>query len=262
MPAKRVAWPAFERSVVARMRPGDHVSMIGPTGHGKSTLALELVRRRPYVVVLDAKGGDSTLNGSGFEVVSQWPIPNERQRLERGEPIRILLRPHGHGRERLENAHDLFERAIRGALDATRWTIYIDELRLTSEGRTIDLAPEIEVAYMTGRGREVTMISATQAPRWIPKAAYDQADHQFHWPIPDRDARRRQAEISGMDRPVFDDAVAGMADHDVLYVPPRGEPVVTLPPAPRKPRARQRPSEPAKPAGTPHPQRKRFWGDT
>jgi hypothetical protein len=237
--------------------------MIGPTGHGKSTLALQLLRRRPYVVVLDAKGGDPTLNGSGFEVVDRWPIKNERRRLDDGKPIRVLLRPGGHGRERLDNAHDLFERCIRGALDSTRWAIYVDELRLTSEGRTIDLAPEIEVAYMTGRGREVTMISATQAPRWIPKAAYDQATHQFHWPIPDRDARKRQAEISGMDRLDFDAAVGGMSGFDVMYVPPaEGEPIIVRPPAPRKPS--RKPSEglpqPKGPKGTPHPQRKRFWG--
>lgn len=261
MSARRVPWTVFEAETVAGMAPGEHVSMIGPTGHGKSTLAFHLLRRRPYVVVLDAKGGDPTLNGSGWEVVDRWPIPNERQRLDKGEPIRVLLRPHGFGRERLEVAHDLFTRAVVGALDAQKWTIYIDELRLTAEGRTIDMAPDVEVAYMTGRGREVTMISATQAPRYVPKAAYDQVTHQFHWPLQDRDAKRRQAEITGYDRADFDELTAGMAKHEVLYIPPGGdEPVIVKPPAPRKAVKPRERSAPAKPGGTPHPQRKRFWG--
>ena len=261
MSARRSSWAAFQRDVIAGFQPGEHVSMIGPTGHGKSTLALQLLQHRPYVVVLDAKGGDSTLNGSGFEVVTSWPIPRERQRLDEGKPIRILLRPGGFGRERLDVAHDLFQRCVQGCLDATKWTIYLDELRLTSEARTIDLAPEVEVAYMTGRGRGVTMVSATQAPRWVPKAAYDQVTHQFHWPLGDRDARRRQAEITGLDRAVFDELTAGMGKHDVLYVPPGGgEPMIVKPPAPRRAREPQRAGGEAKPQGTPHPQRKRFWG--
>lgn len=261
MSAKRRSWARFQTDVIAGMRPGEHISMIGPTGRGKSTLALHLLRSRPYVVVLDAKGGDDTLNGSGFEVVHEWPIPRERERLGDGRPIRLLLRPRGHGRERLDEAHDLFSRCIQGALDSQHWTIYVDELRLTAEGRTIDLAPEVEVAYMTGRGRRVTMVSATQAPRWIPKAAYDQATHQFHWPIPDRDARRRQAEISGLDRADFDAAVAGMAGHDVLYVPPGGgEPLVVRPPKPRRVERVQAEPSAARPQGAPHPARARFWG--
>jgi hypothetical protein len=260
MAAKRSSWAAFQREHIALFEPGQHISMIGPTGRGKSTLALHLLQHRPYVVVLDAKGGDDTLNGSGFEVVNQWPIPNERERLGDGKPIRLMLRPKGYGRERLDEAHDLFSRCIQSALDSMRWTIYVDELRLTSEGRTIDLAPEVEVAYMVGRGRRVTMVSATQAPRYVPKAAYDQVTHQFHWPLGDRDARRRQAEISGLDRVDFDVTVEGLAKHEVLYISPMGEPLVVKPPAPRKPVGQKPERERATPKGSPHPLRKRVWG--
>jgi hypothetical protein len=234
---RRMKWSDFRSEILDGFTQSQHVGMIGPTGRGKSTLGMHLLRNRPYVVVLDAKGGDSTLEASGFEVVEDWPIPNEEDRLKSGKPIRVMLRPRGYGRERLDNANRLFSKCIEGCLMSRRWTVYIDELRLTSEGRTIDLAPEIEVAYMTGRGREVSFISAAQAPRWVPIASHEQAVHQFHWPLYDRYALSRQAEISGLGRDRFFALAAEMTNpHDVMYVLPPDLAVITRPPKLRAPR--------------------------
>lgn len=264
----RVSWPKFHRDVISRMRPGEHVCLIGPTGRGKSTLGMHLLQNRPYVVVLDAKGGDDTLDRSGFEVVHRWPMPDEAARINSGKPVRVILRPRSHTRERLAEAHDLFSECIERSLRAGHWTLYIDELRLTSEGRTIDLGPEIEVAFMTGRGRRVSFISATQAPRWIPKAAYDQSTHQFHWPIPDRDALKRQAEISGIGREQFLELAAGLGSlerkHDAIYVHPPDTAVIVRPPQLPKPVAPVVPSVPEFPAEPVSPRkgkvREKLWG--
>lgn len=226
-----VPWPDFKKRIIDRMTIGEHVGMIGPTGRGKSTLAFHIIRSRPYVVVLDAKGGDSTLEASGFQVVNQWPIPEENDRIRRGLPIRVLLRPVSHGRSRLAEANELFASCIERCLRQTHWTIYIDELRLTSEGRTIDLAPEIEVGYMTGRGRHVSFISASQAPRWVPIASHEQSVHQFHWRLHDRYAWKRQAEISGIGTERFEALTEGLKPHEVLYVKPPDTAIVTKPPA-------------------------------
>jgi hypothetical protein len=228
-PSNRVGWDTFKRDIVNRMKPGEHACLIGPTGRGKSTLGMQLLQKRPYVVVLDAKGGDETLDRSGFEVVHTWPLRDEQARVDSGKPIRVILRPRSHSRDRLAEAHDLFAECIERSLRTGHWTIYVDELRLTSEGRTIDLAPEIEVAYMTGRGRKVSFISATQAPRWIPKASYDQSTHQFHWPLMDRIALMRQAEISGLDRKDFLDLASGLHKHDVLYIRPPDTAMIVRP---------------------------------
>lgn len=254
-------WSDFRRKVV--FEQGEHVGMIGPTGRGKSTLAFHLIKRRPYVIVLDAKGGDATLQASGFEVVHEWPIPDLAERVRKGQPIRVMLRPSSHGRTRLDEAHDLFGRCIEDALRQTNWTIYIDELRLTSEGRTIDLAPEIEVGYMTGRGRKVSFISASQAPRWVPIASHEQSVHQFHWRLHDRYAWNRQAEISGIGRDRFDELTSGMGRHEVLYVRPPDTAIITKPPAlraPKPPEPRESEREPNKPVQRSSKLRQRLWG--
>lgn len=243
----RMGWEKFRTEVVSKMKPGEHCCLIGPTGRGKSTLGMWLLQARPYVVVLDAKGGDDTLDRSGFEVVHEWPLRDERARVESGKPIRVILRPRSHTRDRLTEAHDLFQSCIERCLHSGHWTMYIDELRLTSEGRTIDLGPEIEVAYMTGRGRRVSFFSATQAPRWIPKAAYDQSTHQFHWPISDRDAVKRQAEISGIGREQFLAMTQGLGRHETIYVRPPDEAYVIRFPKLPKPKVQVESSLPPEP---------------
>jgi len=257
-------WSEFRRKVIDGMTQGEHVGMIGPTGRGKSTLAFHIIRKRPYVVVLDAKGGDSTLEASGFEVAHEWPIPDLAERVEKGDPVRVMLRPSSHGRQRLTQANDLFSRCIEDCLHQTNWTIYIDELRLTSEGRTIDLAPEIEVGYMTGRGRKVSFISASQAPRWVPIASHEQSVHQFHWRLHDRYAWKRQAEISGIDSELFQALTEGAGNHEVLYVKPPNTAFLTKPPALRKRvvRDRREPEpEPDQPQTVRNSElRKRLWG--
>lgn len=232
----RVPWGQFRKTVIDRMKPGEHVCMVGPTGAGKSTLGYHLIKNRPYVVVLDAKGGDSTLDAMGMEVVHEWPLRNEQARINRGHPIRMILRPVSFGRERFTEAHDLFTECITRSLQSRKWTLYVDELRLTSDGRTIDLGPEIEVAYMTGRGREVSFISATQAPVFVPGASRDQSMHQFHWPLTDRMRRKRQAEIVGMDYNVFDELTRGMREREVLYFHPPRTLAIVHPPKVRAPR--------------------------
>lgn len=251
MASNRVGWERFYAETVRGMKPGEHACLIGPTGRGKSTLGMHILQSRPYVVVLDAKGGDDTLDRSGFEVVHSWPLKDERERINSGKPIRVILRPRSHTRERLVEAHDLFSDCIERSLRAGHWTIYVDELRLTSEGRTIDLGPEIEVAYMTGRGRGVSFISATQAPRWIPKAAYDQATHQWHWPLMDRDALKRQAEISGIGREQFLELASGLSKHDAIYVHPPDTAFVVRPPKLPKPKVPVAPSMPPEPRAHP-----------
>ena len=47
--------------------PGQHLSVIAPTGAGKTTFVGGLLDLRRYVLALDPKGGDSTLSGLGYD---------------------------------------------------------------------------------------------------------------------------------------------------------------------------------------------------
>src|SRR5690349_6421632 len=60
--APPVSWDDFYGYFGANWRQGEHVGLIGPTGSGKTTLAMWLLPLRKYVVVLGTKPRDKTLD--------------------------------------------------------------------------------------------------------------------------------------------------------------------------------------------------------
>ncbi len=56
--APTVPWPELQRYLAGNFRQGDHVAIIGPTGTGKTHLALEVADLRTYVLVVACKPKD------------------------------------------------------------------------------------------------------------------------------------------------------------------------------------------------------------
>src|SRR5215469_12799077 len=56
-------------------RPGGRWALIGPTGEGKSTFAVGILGLRKWVLSLDPKGEDETLEASGYHRVKTMPPP-------------------------------------------------------------------------------------------------------------------------------------------------------------------------------------------
>lgn len=242
---ERVDWSTFLRRF--RWKQGEHVALLGPTGRGKSTLAVEILKRRDFVVVLDLKGDDPALTAAGYEPIRSWPVLDlEREAIRDGTSLRVRLTVPvlAEAADTFARGRDVFRACIEDIRTRGRWTIYVDELRVTAERRLFDLAPEIEALIMFARGKQGTVVSATQAPRYIPRSAYDQVRHVFIWPVRDRDGLRRIEEIAGLGTQ-YRDALVGMAWHEVMYVRPPGEPVITMLDASRVPA----PSPVAVPAG-------------
>lgn len=59
-------------------KPGGHWALIGPTGEGKSTFAVGILGLRKWVLSLDPKGEDETLESSGYQRLTTMPPPRDR----------------------------------------------------------------------------------------------------------------------------------------------------------------------------------------
>src|SRR5262249_50789561 len=58
---KLAEWPQLREELAERWRPGEHLSVFGPTGSGKTTLALALVERRDPAVIVVTKRRDTLI---------------------------------------------------------------------------------------------------------------------------------------------------------------------------------------------------------
>jgi hypothetical protein len=209
---------SFLRKFSQQWSSDQHISLIGPTGRGKTYTARQILQRRPgRILILAPKGVDKTLAGFGHKIV-RWPPPFLTPRPnDRGDWVLRLEPPLVTMEERIKmRGH--FGRAMQDAFAKGQWTIYCDELQVTADPRMMGLGKMIESILLMGRSRDVSMVSSIQVPRWAPRAAYDQASHVLLWRQRDAPAQKRIGEISGVDTRAVIDAVASLDFHEFLWV--------------------------------------------
>lgn len=212
---QRVTW----RTAIYRMdwRQGEHVTLIGPTGRGKTELLIKLLERHPWVVFLGTKQTDSTQSRLVKELNYREISDPAELNMEVGR--KFLFRPPfpKATAEQLRSYHrSAFRELLMRAYRQEAWTIAIDELRYVAQ--FLGLKDELELIYLQGRSQGSSVTGGTQRPRYVPLEAYDQATHLFFWSDPDKTNIDRVAELAGLSRPMVIQVVPGLAHHDVFYV--------------------------------------------
>lgn len=207
-----VGWREFRAYLNRIWEQGQHGFIIGTTGRGKSTLGRELIKlpRRKAIVILDAKGGSPSLSLPGFTRIKSWP-PD----VHHGQRIR-LAPPMNHPDD-IPEMREQFLKCLNDIMGVGLWTVYIDELRPVVEPAELNLKAPVERALILGRERKATMITGTQAPRWVPRASYDQSTHIFMFKILDKASQQRLSEIGG-DTETIKRIVPKLGAHEFLYV--------------------------------------------
>lgn len=181
-------------------QPGDHAGLVGPTGEGKTTFAVGILRLRNYVLALDPKGEDTTLSKSGFVRINRLPPPGRiQQDIAEGKPARLIVG----GAARTEAEDEALERLMRESLDYTRhsggWTLYVDEFQLLGDQRMFRLGSRVERMLITARKDGTSVVTSFQAMAWVPKAAVRQAT-AFVALFATRDREMIKATAQGMGR--------------------------------------------------------------
>ena len=190
---------------------GQHVTMIGPTGSGKTTMIRAILSRRDYVVFAATKPKDSTidlLESEGFTVVRKWSPRFDRQvlwpKIERMGDLSVQRKEIG--------------LMMEDAYQQGGWTVVLDELRYVTDH--LRLKQHVQLLLLQGRSLGVSVVSGSQRPRHVPLEAYSQAQHLFLWQTSDRQDLRRIREFSGR---IAESTVQGAMssitdDHACLYL--------------------------------------------
>lgn len=209
-----VPWDALDDAL--DWRQGEHVTAVGPTGCGKSTLLLGLLPRRRYVVVVGTKPRDRTLDRlrrQGYRLEREWP-PSAPPTMA----PRILFWP------RIDRMGDRYTQAVSiGAmLEAVYrsggWTVVLDELRYITDPRYLGLESQAVMLYQQARSLGVSVVGATQRPRYVPLDSYSAATHLFLWRSSDRADLRRLSELDGADVELVRRVLPHLGRHEALYV--------------------------------------------
>lgn len=210
-----LAWDDF----LARIdwRQGEHVSLIGPTGSGKTTLALALLPRRSFVIALGTKPKDRTLDklvSSGWRKIRA--IKGLPEHVADYKTFRMVFwPPFKDDADVARQAHQIGA-VMRWAFVNHNWCVYVDELWYLE--RVLGLQRLVEMLLTQGRSVGVSVVVGTQRPAHVSLLIYDQPTHLFFWKDNDERNLKRIAGINGLASALIRVTVSSLAPHECLYV--------------------------------------------
>ncbi len=213
-------------------KPGQHVTIVGPTDWGKTTLAYQLMEKVATpnfpAVSLVMKPEDDTvqlwLPGMGHRIVQSWP-PNPAKEMVQAKPPGYGLWPPHTFDAKIDDPRLYWEfrraiigmygkrigqRKIKGGI------LFSDEV--AGLARLYNLARQLDNVWERGRSQNVGLWGASQRPYNVPQNAYGMAAHLFLGNDPDKRSRQRYGEIGGVDPKLVENATMLLQDHSWLYL--------------------------------------------
>lgn len=181
-------------------KQGQHLSLTGDTGSGKTTLANVLLHARTYTLALRSKADDAPLPGARIKTARDFG---------REDIDRYLLDP-SYERQLIE-----FWNALEIVWRQGSWTVYLDELFYLTQLKsgTYKLGDRIDRLLTQGRSKGITVVSGMQRPVQVSRFALSQSTHLVAFGAEGRDVKVLD-EVGGRD---FANTVADLGRYEFAW---------------------------------------------
>lgn len=233
----RIPWDTLTSRLSRTWEQGDHVTVVAPTKHGKTHLALELAEMSRFVLVLATKRNDplvADLQRRGYQVT---PDTDGVLWAER-EPVtpKVVVWPQFGEKVGARQRIILQQRALREVLDwadkTGGWTIVADETMWLHDN--LRLERELSALWYQGRTQRLSLIALMQRPSRVPRLAFSQATYLFIGKYADKRDIDALREISSViPREVIERGIKSLSKerHEFLFVDTvRDEVAITVAP--------------------------------
>lgn len=225
--APRVDYDTWLTTFRREYKQGEHISVIGTTGTGKTILETEILKLRQHVVLIATKPEDKSLDRlerHGYVRVKAFPKnpPEDIDRYLLWTPGAGSMAPAAQLRDHAI-IKDALTRIFEGPKGGKpgRWAVCIDEARYVADPGFLGLDREIKHILIQGRSLKISFTLGFQRPSWVPAEAYDQVSYLFIAQDNDRRNVQRFREIGGVDGETVAATVKKLKQYEWCFIDAR-----------------------------------------
>lgn len=197
---------------------GQHVTIVGTTGSGKTVLAESLYEMRKYCVVVATKKADESLDayGESFKRIKKWP-PNWHQKH-----VLFWFKPKELG-DFSEQRQQIYN-VLSDVYMVGGWTVGLDDVFFIAD--TLQMKSTLQMLYTQVRSHKVSIVGNIQRPAWVPLEVLNQASHVLIFGLKDENDVEKVGKEQGVKVVLLKRAIEALKDYDFVWIRQRKEPVI------------------------------------
>jgi len=200
----------------SQWKTGEHVTLIAPTGGGKTNIVRDLIEIRRLVVVIATKAKDKTLDKyKNFKKRDTWP--------GNWDDTRILLWKKPLRLGDFTGQQAVIYLCLDDIYRVGAWCVVFDDLGYVVN--TLGLKRAVQMCYTQVRSQNATIVANLQRPRAVLMEALGQATYLIMFLTRDKLDVERIAESMGLDRKELIAANAELKSFELLLLEVGKDPI-------------------------------------